>query len=294
MNMILFRRFLACFFMALPFSAVIAQDDGGVQEVLVETQKDLPGHYHPEFGMPPGSKLAESLQRLSKIDLDTDLNYDGAINNEAEDNQGALEHVPPGFQIGVGELSKMVIRFKTYEKDYPGELYVRLDVDGVNRFAGNGDFKDEEEIKASTGRIRVWRDREQTELLIDSDDPEKRFYEWKIDKELLGTGLPGVLPRTLYLEGVEASNKFEGDLRLLLSSSHSLSTSEPRQPSSTYSTAYDHTVVTVREEPIAKEFINNNAEGVWLTVAGDESASPDESEEPEETGASEGSAEKDE
>jgi hypothetical protein len=243
---------------------VVGSKPSGVTEVLASTHLDRPGEFHKDFGMQPGSKLAKTLRALSKIDLDGDLDYDGTLDNTAEVGQGAREYVPPGLQIGVGEMTKLVVRYKTYENDFPGELYVTLEVAGINRFAATGAYaKDAEELE-STGRIRVWKSPKKEVLFLDSGDLAKRVFEWKVDKKLLKTGLPGTLPRVLYVEGVKESKTFEGDLRLLISSSHSLSEGENRSPSGIYRTAYDHILFTVLEEPVEKAFINNNAEGVWL------------------------------
>jgi hypothetical protein len=37
-------------------------------------------------------------------------------------------------------------------------------------------------------------------------------------------------------------------------------------PSSLFQTAFDHLLFTVRDQPVEKEFINNNVEGVWSKV----------------------------
>ncbi len=233
--------------------------------VLAETDMDRPAEFHEEFGMMPGSKLAKSLKRISKIDLDGDLNYDGSISNYDDTDGGLGESVPPGLQVGVGELTKIVVRFKTYENDYPGILFVKLDVAGIDRFAQNGKYASVEQEMQSTGRIRVWGDFDRKTLLVDSGDAGKRSFEWKVDKNELKSGLPGVIPRVLYIEGVEASKTFEGDVRLLMSSSHALSEGGGRLPSSIYHTAHDHLLLTVRDKPVKKGFVNNNVEGVWST-----------------------------
>lgn len=234
-----------------------------VTKVLEATEMDLPGQFDKYFGMQPGSKLQKSLKPLSKIDMDGDLNYDGVISNYDSTDNGSREDIFPGLQIGVGELTKLVIRYKTYEKDYPGHLFVQLTVSGVNRFSANGKYSTDEEELDSIGRIKVWAEKDKKTLLLDSGDASKRVAEWKVDKDSLKVGLPGPLPRTVYVEGVGASQKFEGDLRLLISSSHSLSEGEARSPSSIYRTAFDHMLFTIREEPVPKGFVNDNAEGVW-------------------------------
>lgn len=240
-----------------------ASPGGGVQTVLAETHMDRPGEFHEVFGMPLESRLRDSLKRLSKIDMDGDLNYDGSIDNADSGDQGFFENRPPGLQLGTGELTKLVVRFKTYESSFPGEIYVKLEAAGINRFAANGNYGSEKEEKESVGRIRVWESPRKKTLLVDSGDPEKRSIEWKVDKEKLVTGVPGTVPRILYVEGVGKSKKFEGDLRLLISASHSLGEGESRPPSGSYHTAFDHILFTVREKAVEKAFINNNVEGVW-------------------------------
>lgn len=233
---------------------------------LAETEMDLPGQFDSEFGMQPDSKLSKTLRPLSKIDLDGDMNYDGAINNNDSTDNGPRENVSPGLQLGVGELTKLVLRFKTYDNEYPGELFVTLRVSGINRFSRTGQFDAFEKERESVGRIRVWADKDGKELILDSGDADKSEHTWQVEKDNLKTGLPGALPRIFYVEGVEASKEYEGDVRLLVSSSHSLSSGENRPPSSIYRTAFDHILFTIVEKPVKKGFVNNNAEGVWSSV----------------------------
>lgn len=242
-----------------------ALDDANpvLTQVLDQTELDLPGQFHEEFGMLPDSKLAKSLRRLSKVDMDGDMNYDGRIDNDDSSDQGARESDPPGLQVGVGEMTKLIVRFKTYDNEYPGEVFVKLNIDGINRMSRSGKYATDEERTESIGRLRVWAESEKKTLLLDSADPEKLEVEWKVDKKDLKSGVPGLIPRTLFVEGVEISKKFEGDLRLLVSASHTLSEGEIREPSSIYHTAYDHIVFTVRENPVVKGFTSDNVDGVW-------------------------------
>lgn len=242
-------------------------NSGAVTQVLEETEMDLPALFDPDFGMQPGSKLAETLRPLSKIDMDGDMNYDGSIDNNDSTDAGVRENMAPGLQLGVGELSKLVIRYKTYEKDFPGDLFVKMTVSGINRLSMNGRYSSEEEEMESVGGIRVWAEKEKKTLLLDSSDPQKRVIDWKVDEDSLSRGLPAGFPRVVYVEGAKKSQKFEGDVRLMISSSHSLSTGENRQPSSMYRTAFDHILFTILEEPVEKGFVNDNAEGVWPGAA---------------------------
>lgn len=239
-----------------------------VTQVQEETEMDLPGQFDKNFGMQPGSKLEKSLKPLSKIDMDGDMNYDGVIDNDDSNDNGPRESVPPGLQIGTGELTKLVVRYKTYEKDFPGELYVQISVSGINRLSMNGKYASEREELESVGGIRVWAEKEKKTLLLDSSDPVKRSYEWKLDKVKFKRGLPGDFPRIVYVEGVDISKEFEGDVRLMISSSHSLSEGENRQPSGVYRTAFDHILFTILEAPVQKEFVNDNVQGVWPNSGG--------------------------
>lgn len=248
----------------------ISPEEVVVNQVLASTEMDQPGEHHESFGIMPDSEVLKTLKRLSKVDMDADLNYDGSINNQEESDQGFREHVPPGLQLGVGELTKLVIRFKTYDSAFPGHLYVTLETAGINRLSVTGKYSSDREELDSCGRIRVWNSPKKEELLLDSGDSEKRSFVWKVGNADLGLGLTGEVPRVVYVEGMEKSKKFAGDIRLLISASHSLDEGENRSPSGTYLTAYDHILFTVSEKPIEKSFINNNAEGVWPELDSEE------------------------
>ncbi len=197
--------------------------------------------------------------RLSKIDLDGDLNYDGTINNEDPSNQGQLEYVPPGLEIGVGELTRLVIRHTIHDVEFAGQLAVTIEVAGINRDSASGSFPSG--LGGEVGRIKVWRDEARAELLLDSADPEKLSKTWIYEKGKLSGGIP----RTVCVEGVNVSAKFEGDLRLMALSSHRPDGSAPASSSALFQSAFDHMLVTVRQTPVSKEFVNNNAEGVWFS-----------------------------
>ncbi|MCB1204796.1 MAG: hypothetical protein KDN18_11100 [Verrucomicrobiae bacterium] len=225
-----------------------------------KTDLDDPGNKDQRLLLPVDAEGKVSVAWLSKIDLDADLDYDGRLDNDSDADQGQHEAVPPGLELGKGEVSRLVIRFKTYEQTFPGTLVVALEVEGVNRDSASGAFS--AGGQKSVGRVKVWRDQARKELLVDSGDPAKLRHEWRYDSEKRSGGIP----RTLYIEGVEVSSKFEGDLRLLLSASHQSDGATPGTVSSLYRSAFDHLLVTVRKEPVEKEFINNNVEGVWSKV----------------------------
>ena len=226
-----------------------------------KTVLDDPGASDPRLLVPVDGEGKSTVSRLSKIDLDGDLDYDGTLDNTSSSDQGQAEFMPPGLEIGAGEVTRLVVRFKTYEQEFPGELIVALEVSGVNRDATSGAFEGSGD--APVGRVRVWRDQARKELLLDSGDKNKLRHEWRYDPAKRFGGIP----RTLYLEGVSVSPKFEGDIRLLLTSSQVSGAVDANTPSSLYQAAFDHILVTVREKPVEKEFVNNNAEGVWSTTA---------------------------
>lgn len=249
--------------------------NSGASEVLAQTEMDLPGQYDKDFGMQPGSELEKTLKFLSKIDMDGDNDYDGVIDNDYEPDQGAREYDPPGLQVGVGETTKLVVRYKTYEQEFPGDLIIQLTVAGVNRFSETGKYASDSEELKSIGRIKVWAEKDKKTLLLDSGDLDNRKVEWKVDKEKLKTGVPDTYPRVIYVEGVEVSPKFEGDIRLMISSSHSVSDGDSSVPSSVYRTAFDHMLFTIRKEPIKKSFVNDDVEGVWPGYRSDEKSGED-------------------
>jgi hypothetical protein len=225
------------------------------------TALDDPAVSDPRFVVPPKTKGKPAVPRLAKIDLDGDLDYDGTINPDSPSTQGAAESVPPGLQIGTGELTRLLIRFKTYQSQFPGSLVVSLEVSGISRDSASGAV---EAGGASVGRIRVWRDPQRKELLVDSGDKGNLRHEWRYDSGKLAGGIP----RAIYVEGVKTSPKFEGDLRLLVAANHVAEGAGAGTPSSLFQSAFDHILLTVRGEPVEKDFINNNAEAVWSTVGG--------------------------
>jgi hypothetical protein len=277
-----------------------AQDDIVMRRGL-ETEMDIPADFHKYYGQRV-NQWRDTERKIAKIDMDADLNYDGTINNDtASGDNGAFESTPPGLMVGVGELSKLVIRVAPYRIDFEGEVVIALELAGVNRAVKSGQFDSFDQEKASTGRIRVWRDAAMTELLLDSGDPEKRYCEWVADDRVYPANLPGIYPRVVYVEGVSVAPSrgldgkevvsenaivsekgvvegagqagYSGDLRLLITASHRPKGSgrenypEYRKKLiKAYRTSFDHMLFTVRSTPQTKDYINNNAEGVWLTV----------------------------
>lgn len=225
-----------------------------------KTDLDDPGNKDSRLLVPVDAEGKTTVARLSKIDLDADLDYDGSFDNDSNSDQKQHEFIPPGLELGKGEVSRLLIRFKTYEVAFGGKLVVSLELDGVNRETPTGRF--EGGATEATGQVRVWRDQARKELLLDSADASKKRVEWTFDPEKLSGGIP----RTVYIEGVKVSPKSEGDLRLLVKAAHVADGATPETPSALFQTAFDHLLVTVREQPVEKEFINNNVEGVWSNV----------------------------
>lgn len=294
---------VASLLLALVAGGSLHAQDKTVMRRGLETEMDLPADFHKYYGQRV-NQWRDTERKVVKLDMDADLNYDGTINNDtASGDNGAFESTPPGLMVGVGELSKLVIRVTPYRIDFEGEVVIALELAGVNRAVKTGQFESFEQEKASTGRIRVWRDAAMTELLLDSADPKKRYCEWVADDRVYPANLPGIYPRVIYVEGVsvapgsnpggkdvvsdkavvsdkgvvEGSGQggYSGDLRLLITGSHRPKGSgrenypEYRKKLiKAYRTTFDHMLFTVLPNPQPKDFINNNAEGVWLTAQG--------------------------
>jgi len=261
-----------------------------------ETELDLPADFHRYYGQRV-NMWRDIDRKIAKLDIDADMNYDGTIDNFDPGDNGAFEATPPGLIVGEGELTKVLIRLTPYRIDYQGKVVLTLEVAGINRAVRSGQFETFEEEVATTGRIRVWKDASRRELLLDSADPEKRFHEWVADETQYPANLPGVFPRLVYVEGVSMAGSavsggkevvsgktvvsdkgvvmpaYSGDLRLLATVSHR-ERGTPRESYPQYRqrfvkafrTSFDHILFTVLKHPQEKVFINNNAEGVWLSV----------------------------
>lgn len=272
----------ACFLAAALPVAVHAQKEGKnplpvppVQQL--ETQMDLPSSFHRYFGQRINN-WRDSERTIAKIDLDSDLNYDGVTNNNDPQDGGAFEGTPPGLQIGVGEMGRMILRVIPYRVDFDGEVVVSLEVLGINRADSSGEFKSFEEEVNTTGRIKVWKDSSRKVLLLDSAVQNKRYVEFSTQYREYPYNLPNVLPRSVFVEGVKTSAQFTGDLRVLATVSHRAPGTTPetfavsrRKLLKSFRTTFDHILVTVRPEPIQKEFTNNNAEGNWILIKNESS-----------------------
>ena len=237
----------------------------------METNMDLPATFHKYYGNNV-TYYRDEERKVAKLDMDGDLNYDGAISNEEPGDQGAFEATPPGLVVGVGELSKLVLRLRPYRIDYQGDVVVSIEVAGINRADKAGQFASFEEEIASVGRIRVWSDASKTELFLDSGIEDMRLREFVMDASKYPANLPSVVPRLFYVEGVSPSGNYAGDIRLLATASHRRKGETPEEYTKqkergfkTFRTTFDHLLLTVHPEPMKKVFINNNAEGAWVS-----------------------------
>jgi hypothetical protein len=257
-----------------------------------QTEMDLPGDFNKYFGQRV-NQFRDSERRVAKLDMDADLSYDGVIDGSDPADGGAFEQTPPGLVIGTGELSRFLVRVNPYRIDFEGSAVLTLEVAAINRDAVSGRFDSFDQEVAATGRIRVWKNADCKELLLDSADPQKRFVEWVADHRAYPANLPSIYPRFFYVEGVKASPKHKGDLRVLVTISHrvegesreaaygrwvsaSTSAKDSGSPSDagykqslvkSFRTSFDHILVTVSDLPHEKVFVNNNAQGHWIVVA---------------------------
>jgi len=145
-------------------------------------------------------------QPLGRVDLDSDINYDGVITNDGTDN-GGLEASPPGQIIGKNQMSKFVIRITPFTQPRPGskdnaeinfdKLVGVMELNVINLVSRNGSFASDEEEKAKSGHLRVWSDDKRSHLLLDSRDPMKRRIDWDLNAPQA--------PAFVYVECVEPS-----------------------------------------------------------------------------------------
>lgn len=254
----------------------------GTDLKAIKTEKDLPGSFHRYYGQ-YRNQFRDQERRIARIDLDADLNYDGTIDNSDPADSGAFEQTPPGLVIGEGESSKFIIRLTPYRVDYEGAAVVTMEVVGINRGDKTGEFASLDEEIAQTSQVRVWADAGKRKLLLDSQDPARRWVEWSIESESYPANIPNIVPRTVYVEGVSANGSYPGDCRVLVTVSHrgkneaappveyggkTIVAPEKKEENKFFKrfrTSFDHILVTVTPEPQHKEFINNNAESVWIS-----------------------------
>ncbi|MEQ1748890.1 MAG: hypothetical protein ABL974_05680, partial [Prosthecobacter sp.] len=164
----------------------------------IETNNDLPGDFHPYYGQKL-NRYRDLDRRIAKLDMDADINMDGVIRQNDPRDQGAFEQTPPGLIIGKQEMSKVFIDIMPYRVDFQGFAVVSLEVAGLNRATQSGNFGSFEEEQAAVGRIKVWRDIDRKQLLLDSGDPSRRSVEFVVPAMRYPANLPTVIPRTVYI-----------------------------------------------------------------------------------------------
>jgi hypothetical protein len=247
--------------------------------IAQETKRDLPGDATKYYGQ-RRNQYKDVARRLAKTDLDGDFNYDGVIDNDDPADNGAFQQTPPGLVVGVGEMSQLIVRIRPYRLDFNGQAVVSLQVDGINRASKSGEYASESEEMANMGHIRVWRDASKSQLILDSRDPNRRVFEWTIDDSKFPANVPGVVPRSLYVEGLSTSGEYNGDVRLLLKVQHRKTaattvsengksvvvsdTGSKKTLFKRFGTAYDHILLTVNSSPQRKEIVVKNS-GVWIS-----------------------------
>ncbi len=254
---------------SIGFAAPPSEQQAEAKTRVMETNRDLPGDFHKYYGQ-RSTLYRDKERKLAKLDIDGDMNYDGKIDNWDPADNGAFQQTPPGLVVGAGEMSKLILRLTPYRVDFRGEAVVTLEVAGINRANKSGEFKDLDEELSSTGKVKIWKDLSRKELLIDSSDPTKRHCEWVVDDTKYPANLPGIVPRTVYVEGISPSENYIGDIRVLVSVSHRDRGSSRERFSESrkkllkrFRTSFDHILLTVNPKPHKKDFINANAEKVW-------------------------------
>jgi hypothetical protein len=278
--------FLALAGLMLPHLAS-AQTPLNLPERGVETQKDVPADFHKYFGQRINS-WRDRQRQIAKLDVDADMNQDGVLSNTDPADSGSFESTPPGVVLGKGELTRMVIRLIPYRVDFDGEVVVTLEVEGINRGDRSGEYATLDEEIANSGHVRIWRDKDKKDLLLDSRDPGKRVVEFTTAYKTYPYNLPLAVPRYFFVEGVKESPLYSGDIRVLVTVSHrepgqqpytqvtSAKGAEPPVVDSgakkigikSFRTSFDHILMTVTKNHLPKEFINGNNEGVWVAPAG--------------------------
>ena len=282
-------QFLACGALLVFAAPAVAdaQTTLALPERGVETQKDAPADFHKYFGQRINS-WRDRQRQIAKLDLDADMNQDGVLSNTDPADNGSFESTPPGVVLGKGELTRMVIRLVPYRVDFDGEVVVTLEVEGINRGSRSGEYATLDEEMASSGHVRIWRDKDKKDLLIDSSDPGKRVVEFTTDYKTYPYNLPLAVPRFFFVEGVKPSPLYSGDVRILVTVSHrapgqasytQMTSGKGAEPPvvdapakkigiKSFRTSFDHILLTVTPNPVPKEFINGNNEGVWVAPAG--------------------------
>lgn len=231
------------------------------------TDMDLAGDVGRYFGQ-RASLYRDNNRKLAKLDLDADFNFDGEINNDDPADNGAFQTTPPGLIVGVGELTKVTLRLTPYKIDYQGRAKVKIQVDGINRDDKSGKFAEGQEA-SGMGHIVVWLDSSRKQKILDSRNPNLRSFEWTLDNRTPAN--IQVVPRSFYVEGVSASPRHLGDVRLLVSvyddnPNYDMNPKmDPRRWIKTFRPSFDHILLSVMGKPQPKQYVNANSDGVWVT-----------------------------
>jgi len=270
------------------------------QTEVRRTELDWAGSYSKYYGQRRHAFMDKE-RMIAKVDVDGDFNYDGVIDNADPADNGEFQQVPPGLVVGVGELTKVILRIRPYRVDHRGEAVVVLQLDGINRGDVSGKFQTFDEENAATSQIRVWLESSRKTLLLDSRDPGRRRIEWTMDSTMADGGavtaanLPHQrFPRAVWVEGIRPHGQWLGDARILLSveqreldgdavaatggSSAGYSKDEPdgrvvlyptansKKPLFTrFRSAWDHILLTVVPQPFPKELVSGpNGSDTWL------------------------------
>jgi hypothetical protein len=223
-------------------------------------------------------EFKDEQREIAKVEIDGDFNYDGVISRDDPGDHGAFKRTPPGLILGVGELSKLIIRVNPYRVDFQADAVISLEVSGINRADPSGNFKNIDDEIANTSRVRIWKDPTKKDLLLDSHshDPKLRRIEWRFDNARLAPGgaITGMnlpfqpYPRTVYIEGVKPHGQYLGDVRVLLACENGGPNGDQarRGPFKKFRTTWNHFLVTVTPEPMEKEFVVPEAlQDVWIT-----------------------------
>lgn len=236
------------------------------------TEQDWAGSYNRYYGQ-RRDQYKDKQRRIAKVAIDGDFNYTGTIEPGDPGAHGAFKRTPPGLVVGVGEMSKLLLRIVPYRVDWTGDAVIALEVVGINRSDPSGLFDSLEQEVANTSRVRVWRDAARTELLLDSADPNLRRVEWEMDntRTAMGGAITGMnlpfqsYPRAVYVEGISPHGPYLGDIRLLITCEHRDAEEDGRPSFGRFRSAWNHMLMTVTPEPMAKEFVVSEAlQDIWI------------------------------
>ena len=208
----------------------------------------------------PNKLRVKGRKIVMACDLDGDFSYDGAIDNNDPADNGLVQIEPPGLVLGVGEITKLVVRLTDPEQHpFITGVTFRIHVDNVNRANQSGLFSSFEERQEKSGQVRVWSgpDPDEDIMILDSTDPDIDKRSFTVDFEPGADFALMILERGVYLEGVKPSGDYLGDVRVYVSAVYHLDLEKHKETASV-----DHILVTVQEEPHEKQFVEGDSE-IW-------------------------------